>query len=255
MPLALAADQSVTATPSNEFVDANAAVNVGDTVTWTNSGGFHNVKFDDGSFEQPASPQSDNWTTSRTFNSVGTFRYYCELHGAVNGVGMSGTVTVNPGGTAPSPGPPGGPPPTPSPPTTAPPAPDMTAAVVSRFSTSRRAFRVGSGRRAGSAFRFRLSEAASVRISIIRLVAGRRVGGKCRKPSRRNRGRPRCTRSLSVASLIHRNRTAGANRIAFSGRIGRRTLRPGSYRATIRTTDAAGNRSQPKSTSFRIVGG
>ena len=34
----------------------------------------------------------------RTFTTPGTFRYYCQVHGGPNGVGMSGTVTVNPTG-------------------------------------------------------------------------------------------------------------------------------------------------------------
>jgi plastocyanin len=76
VPLALAVDQTVTATASNEFVEADVTVDIGDTVTWHNEGGFHNVKFDDGSFEQPADVQSDNWTVSRTFNSAGSFGYY-----------------------------------------------------------------------------------------------------------------------------------------------------------------------------------
>jgi hypothetical protein len=43
------------------------------------------------------------------------------------------------------------------------------------------------------------------------------------------------------------------NSLKFSGRIGRRALRPGSYRATITATDAAGNKSRPKTLSFKIV--
>ena len=91
---ATAADQSVTATFSNDFEPAEVTVDVGDKVTWSNSGGFHNVKFDDGSFEQPASPDPSSWTVERTFDTPGTFRYYCEQHGGPNGAGMSGTVAV-----------------------------------------------------------------------------------------------------------------------------------------------------------------
>jgi plastocyanin len=108
---ALAADQTVTATSSNEFTPANVTVGQGEKVTWTNAGGDHNVKFDDGSFEQPADPSSSNWTVSRTFNTAGTFRYYCEAHGGPGGAGMSGTVTVQT--PPPSPPPPGPPPPEP----------------------------------------------------------------------------------------------------------------------------------------------
>lgn len=99
---ALAADQTVTATSSNEFTPAAVTVNQGETVTWVNAGGDHNVKFDDGSFEQPSEPSGSAWTVARRFDTPGTFRYYCEEHGGPGGVGMSGTVTVQ--ASAPPPG-------------------------------------------------------------------------------------------------------------------------------------------------------
>ena len=45
----------------------------------------------------------------------------------------------------------------------------------------------------------------------------------------------------------------GANRIELRGRIGGRTLAPGSYRLNARETDPAANRSPTKRTAFRIV--
>jgi plastocyanin len=102
---ARAADQTVNATLSNEFTPASVTVNQGEKVTWQNTGGRHNVKFDDGSFEQPPEPSVASWTVSRSFNQPGTFRYYCELHGGPGGSGMSGTVTVLSAGGAPPPSP------------------------------------------------------------------------------------------------------------------------------------------------------
>jgi hypothetical protein len=72
-------------------------VNVGEMVTWNNQSGVHNVHFDDNSFDMPANPTGGAWTASRTFNTPGLYRYYCELHGGPNGSGMSGTVAVNAG--------------------------------------------------------------------------------------------------------------------------------------------------------------
>ncbi len=102
---ATAADQTVTAGPEFEFSPAEVTIDVGDTVTWEQSGVFpHNVKFDDGSFEEPADPTSTPWTAERTFDTPGTFRYYCEQHGGPNGSGMSGTVSVrDPSGDVPPP--------------------------------------------------------------------------------------------------------------------------------------------------------
>jgi plastocyanin len=97
-----AADQTV-AVSSNLFTPADVTVQQGDTVTWSNGGGLHNVRFDDGSFEMPAAPDSSPWSVSRAFDTVGVFRYYCEQHGYPGGVDMSGAVNVQPAGTPPPP--------------------------------------------------------------------------------------------------------------------------------------------------------
>ena len=99
--VASAANQSVTANGSNVFEPADVTVLQGEAVTWTNNGGFHNVHFDDGSFVMPASPAFPPWSVAHTFPTVGTYKYYCEVHGGPNGVGMSGTVTVQAPGPAP----------------------------------------------------------------------------------------------------------------------------------------------------------
>ena len=70
-------------------------VSEGDSVTWNDASGLHNVKFDDGSSSSPPIPVRA-CGRCRTFNAGGTFRYYCEAHGGPNGAGMSGTVVVNP---------------------------------------------------------------------------------------------------------------------------------------------------------------
>jgi plastocyanin len=103
---ASAADQSVTARPGNTFSPSEVTVDLGDTVTWNNGGGFHNVKFDDGSFEQPAEPDISQWSVERTFDKPGHYLYYCEQHGGPNGSGMSGHVAVRDAtGTVPGPNP------------------------------------------------------------------------------------------------------------------------------------------------------
>jgi plastocyanin len=93
-PAALASNQTVTLDLTNTFTPGTVSVFQGETVTWNNTGGFHNVKFDDGSYTQPASPQSAPWTVTRTFTTPGSYRYYCQVHGGPGGVGMSGIVNV-----------------------------------------------------------------------------------------------------------------------------------------------------------------
>ena len=106
--------------------------------------------------------------------------------------------------------------------------------------------------RRGTTFRYSLSEAARVLFTIQRARPGRRVGGRCRKPTRANRTRPRCTRYVRIGRFAQLAGT-GTIRKRFSGRIGRRTLRPGRHRAVLVATDAAGNRSTPRRLRFRIV--
>jgi plastocyanin len=90
-----AANQTVTANPSLQFSPNSVVINQGDTVTWNNNGGLHNVHFDDNSFIMPASPSTSAWSVNRTFTAPGMFRYYCQVHGSPNGGGMSGIVWVN----------------------------------------------------------------------------------------------------------------------------------------------------------------
>jgi plastocyanin len=92
-----AAQFQVDARSDNTFDPADLTVAIGDSVRFTNRGGIHNVKFEDGSFEQPADPSPALWTTPpRTFSAAGTYQYYCEQH---QDVGMAGVVRVPAQGT------------------------------------------------------------------------------------------------------------------------------------------------------------
>jgi plastocyanin len=99
------ADALVTARANNSFDPSTVTITQGERVTWTNSGGGdHNVAFDDGSFTEPSSPSTANWTTNpKTFNQTGSFTYHCQAHPF-----MTGRVNVNAATPAPGPPPPGG---------------------------------------------------------------------------------------------------------------------------------------------------
>lgn len=75
------------------FSPSNLTIQAGDTVRWTNGAGgmLHDVTADDGSF---ASQTASSFTFEVTFDTPGEFRYYCSVHGAPGGAGMSGTITV-----------------------------------------------------------------------------------------------------------------------------------------------------------------
>ncbi|HEU0025466.1 MAG TPA: M36 family metallopeptidase [Thermoleophilaceae bacterium] len=147
--------------------------------------------------------------------------------------------------------PPGPLPPQQPPPTTPPIATvDTTAPVVLELGMTVRRFRAGSRK---SAFRFRLSEAGNLTIGISRALAGRRVRRSCRRPSRRLRRRPRCTRHVAVGRLGKAGLPAGQSRVAFNGRLSGRALKAGTYRARLFAVDGAGNRSRTVSVQFKVL--
>ena len=166
----------------------------------------------------------------------------------------SGAFEVQP------PAPPQPPPPPPPPP----PSADATSPVITGAFATNPVFAVNqrgqaAGRRRiprGTTFRFTLSEAARVSLRIERSSPGRRVAGKCRRPTRLNRGAPSCRRWVGVRTFF-RDSVAGSNRIRFSGRVlvgGRaRALRPGRYRLRLGAVDGAGNSSTPVTIRFRVV--
>jgi hypothetical protein len=145
-------------------------------------------------------------------------------------------------------------------------APAATPPALSHVSITRRRFRVGpkatpviararrkkSKAKVGTQFRFSLNEAATVTIRIDRLTKGRRVGKRCVKPKAKLRRRKACTRATKKGVLTRRGLTAGAHRVAFSGRIGRRKLAAGRYRATL-VANAAGLKSKAVKLSFTVV--
>src|SRR5918994_3006326 len=83
---------NVTITARDFFWSPDAVtIQVGDTVTWTNAQGFHNVLLGDSRLNQPGFPNDPAWNPppSETFNEPGSYTYVCEVH-----PGMTGTVNV-----------------------------------------------------------------------------------------------------------------------------------------------------------------
>jgi CSLREA domain-containing protein len=91
----------------------------------------------------------------------------------------------------------------------------------------------------GTTFSFTLDTAATVRIAIVSVVAGRRSHGRCVRASQRLRRRPKCTRKIAVGTLT-RTAHAGSNSVPFSGRIGSKALKRGNYEAVFTAVDSAG---------------
>ncbi len=130
-------------------------------------------------------------------------------------------------------------------------SPDTSAPTVSGFKLAPKRFKAAPT--GSSSFRFALSEPAGVKIQIERARPGRKVGKRCKKPTPKLAERPRCKRFTGAGERGFQGRSAGVNKIAFNGKVSGRALKPGSYRATIRATDAVGNRSAPKRASFTVL--
>jgi plastocyanin len=96
----------------NAFSPSNLTIQAGDTVTFRNLSGFHNVVADDDSFRcstncasttnpSGGAPSSSQWSQTITFNTAGDIGYYCTAHGGAGGIGMSGKIKVE-GGAPPT---------------------------------------------------------------------------------------------------------------------------------------------------------
>jgi len=105
---------------------------------------------------------------------------------------------------------------------------------------------------AGTTIRFTLSKAAKVSIAIAKRTNGRRSGSKCVRSTRKLRKRKKCVRVQTTGTLT-RNSKQGASTLLFSGRIGKRSLKPGSYQAALKATDSARRSSKTITLRFTIV--
>jgi plastocyanin len=104
--MAPAANHVVTASPNFTFSPSNLTIAAGDTVTFRNGGGFHNVASDPGSVTSfrcangcdGAGGDGDlsnaSWSATVAFPTAGTIGYYCEAHGSAGGGGMAGRIIV-----------------------------------------------------------------------------------------------------------------------------------------------------------------
>lgn len=104
----------------------------------------------------------------------------------------------------------------------------------------------------GTTVSFTLDAASTVRFTVERAGGGRKVRGRCVAPRRANRRARRCVRYTALGTSFDRSGGAGANRFHFSGRIGGKALRAGSYRlvgsagGTVRTAAFTIKRPPPR---------
>lgn len=203
------------ACPAGE--EANVQIQPGEKVTFHFDGSNFGHNAAEAStppaWKEPPTGFVTTGSYERTFPQAGTFSFFCQAHPQ-----MEGTITVGSGATpTPSPSPTATPPASPPPVDITPPpggGNDTVKPAVSRVRAQalRRAVRV----------RFRLSEAATVTIRVLR-------GGKLIKAQRVQAGAG--TRSVTVRS---------------------RRLRAGRYTIRIEARDAFGNRSRVATDRLRL---
>jgi plastocyanin len=209
---ALAADHAVTASGTS-FSPKSITIAKGDSVTWTNGGGTHDVHFDDGFTNGP--PATATWPTQRTFDTPGTYSYYCDQHQAY---GMTGTVVVTEATTTTDPVVTPTPTPTPTP---------TVARVVPKASALSVTRKVKAGRMRGKV----TAEPAGATLTV-RVSAGGRSAGST-------------TRTVAAAGPV-------AFSVKLS-KAARRTLaRRGKLKVVVRATVAAGGTTATKKLGARL---
>jgi hypothetical protein len=101
-------------------------------------------------------------------------------------------------------------------------------------------------------FRYALTRAARVTFTIQRPGPGRKVGSSCKKQTRKNRKKRRCTYYASVGKLTHAGKP-GQNTVPFSGKPGGKALKPGSYRLSAVAEATNGAKSATVTKTFKVT--
>jgi hypothetical protein len=87
--------------------------------------------------------------------------------------------------------------------------------------------------------RYTLSLAAVVRMRVERVLPGRSVGNRCVAPRTALRSQARCSRYRTLPGVLTGPGAAGANRLAFHGRLAGHRLPAGRYRLRVTVAGAA----------------
>jgi PKD repeat protein len=106
----------------------------------------------------------------------------------------------------------------------------------------------------GTTFAFSLNEVAQVRFAFTQTLPGRRAGRRCVAPTKRNKHKHKCSRTITAGTLTFATHP-GINKVRFQGRLSRnKKLKPGRYTLVITATNALGQHATAK-LAFTIVKG
>lgn len=232
---ASAADSTIAAS-GTQWIPSTANITVGESVTWTNSGGTHNVCVQkpgttgDSCDEFTNGAPSSTWmSVSHQFTVAGTYNFFCANH---RSLGMTGSITVGPSSGGGTPGN------TQTTETTTLQTQTQTQTQIQTPSTSTDTtaptFTGKIKRRAGRTsliLTFSSSEEATLGATVFR-----------RPPSRHSFTR------ISQSSIHVKQ---GKNVVTLLRKFGK--ARRGAYRVQLQLVDAAGNKSTAKTLSFKLA--
>jgi hypothetical protein len=132
--------------------------------------------------------------------------------------------------------------------------------TISGFAQSHSRWRLGSGLARiskvpkaplGTAFTFRLNEAARIALTFTKSVSGHKVKTVCKPPGKHDKHN--CTRKVMVGTVALAGH-AGKDAVAFRGRFsGGHKLLPGTYTVTIVGSAKGAANSKPQSLHFTVV--
>jgi hypothetical protein len=105
----------------------------------------------------------------------------------------------------------------------------------------------------GTTVSYTLSEAANVTFTVEKALGGRKVKGRCVKPTKGNKNKRGCTRYTRLKGSFAHVGKQGKNGFKFMGRLNGNRIAPGTYRLVGDAIDPSGNASMPKSVKFKIV--
>jgi plastocyanin len=235
---------AVAGTPCTPQERADVTIEEGETVTWDfdTGTGYHNVASSnavaaDPEWEEWDGPFQNTGSYSRQFLAAGVYEFVCEAH-----PGMEGSVTVVEGDGSPTPIPTATPTPTPTPTPTATPTATATSTAAASTATDDHTLTPAPGHgakdavaprlqtmrvtgRAGSVkVRFWLSEPATV------VITAKRRGSK----------------SVLASATVHS--PAGTRTVTLR----EKSFKRGSYRVTLRASDAMGNKAAAPARTARV---
>lgn len=104
----------------------------------------------------------------------------------------------------------------------------------------------------GTTFRVTVSKDATVKVTIERKSSGKRSGKRCVARTKKLRKAKNCVRYVR-AGVLSRGMKAGKRTIPFSGRLGKKKLALGSYRAVISASNLAGAALKTRTVTFAVV--